>query len=146
MRSEMGHLFSTPRNSTGSQDKQPHAENWMATSTIPNPNQIVRTSLGVSGYTQQVTYHKRAITKYNGNRVHIELSCSFEIDIPTGTSIVTVPNGYRPSQNVTIPAIMKTDSGAIMCSIFTINASSGMITQGDTGHMRSCYMDGWYNI
>lgn len=118
----------------------------MAVSAIPNPNQIESTSLGVSAYTQQVTYQKKACTKYNGNRVHIELTCSFNIDIPTGTSIATVPNGYRPSKNVTVPVIMKTDASAIICDIVTINASSGMITQGATGHMRSLYVDGWYNI
>ena len=116
----------------------------MATSVIPNPNQVETATMGGTPATGQVTYHKRQVTKYEDARVHIELSCKFSVDIGAGTQIASIPAGYRPKSAIHIPAIM--NSTSVWFAGYVKIESDGVISQGLTGYMREVVVDGWYNI
>lgn len=101
-------------------------------------------TMGVSSYTTQVTYYMRKAIKY-ANRVTIQLSCAFDINLPTDRMIASVPDGYRPSANVGLPAIIITDNGTVMCAS-AIMTTSGEIKQALTGYCRKIYVSADYFI
>lgn len=102
-------------------------------------------TLGASTYTSQYTYYVRRVTKYAEKKVHIELTCSFNIDIPTARIIAIVPTGFRPNATNPVPAIIVTNDGTVVTGFVDI-AADGNITQGHTSYARKVYVDAWYDI
>ena len=116
----------------------------MATSTIPNPNKIESAQMGGTDYTAQCRYLKQKCTKYNDKYVHVELACSFDIDIPMQTLIASLPQGYRPATDVSVPAMMRYGSTWFAGNVSI--TSAGRVTQGLTSTLRECFVDGWFDI
>ena len=102
-------------------------------------------TLGTTTYTAQYTYNIRKATKYADKRVHVELTVAFDINIPTGRALATVPTGFRPSVTKTVPAIIVTEDTTVITGIVSI-ATDGTIVQNHTGYARKIYVDAWYDI
>lgn len=116
----------------------------MAISIIPNPNARVSADMGGTPATAQVTYLLKRVTKYNNARVHLELSCSFGVDFPVNTQIASVPEGYRPSSAVYLPAWEKTQTLSF-AGVVKVD-TNGVVSQSNTNYMRDCLVNGWYDL
>lgn len=105
---------------------------------IQQSTAFTETQLGATGYTEQVTYAVKKAIKQAG-RVTIQLSCSFAINLPSSTAIAKVPEGYRPNANVLVPAVIVTNTDAILFD-YAIVQSGGNIIQQATSNCRKVYI------
>ena len=88
MQAETELLFSTPQNSTGSQDKQPQRREYMATSIIPNPNSIAYKEAEDRAKTQNlVSIQRIANTATTGASGNISLPYSND-----GATFIVAPH------------------------------------------------------
>ena len=97
-----------------------------------------------NAYTGQVTVHVRRVIKYTGLKMaHLELVLAYNIDIPTATTFITIPENYRPKVNIGVP-LMYSNSASQTGFGSLIITSTGLVTQGVTNSMRNMYVDAWY--
>ena len=105
---------------------------------IAQSTAITTVTLGSTGYTAQVTYHVRQAIKQSG-RVTIHLTCVFNIDLPSSRVVATVPDGYRPNAEVLVPALIATNSDAMLFE-YVIVKPNGEIIQQSTNSCRKVFV------
>lgn len=89
-------------------------------------------------------YSISRITKV-GEWYHLELSVTTTNEHATSTAIAIIPTGYRPSQKIWLPAILRATSNNIMFPTAIQVFADGTIAQGATGAFKGCYVDAWYH-
>ena len=72
-------------------------------------------------------------------------SIRFSSNIGTNTTLYTIPEKYRPKSNVTVPALVYTDSNTPVAYAGTIY-TSGVVTQNATGSGRQIFISGSYSV
>lgn len=97
-----------------------------------------------NAYTAQLTVHVRKVTKYTGLKMaHLELALAYNIDIPTATTFITIPENFRPKVNIGVPLVYSNSGSQIGFGSLSIT-STGLVTQGVTSSLRNMCVDAWY--
>lgn len=77
----------------------------------------------------------------------ISLSYNSASNVATGTTLYTIPTGYRPKSATVLPANVGHSNGVpySLPGALSIN-TNGTITQNVTGYFRNCFAVGFYKV
>ena len=76
---------------------------------------------------------------------HIEISCVYSVDIPTGTNFAMIPAAFRPKETLFVPMTFKNSNGDVGVNAVRID-TAGYISQYVTSSLRIMFVDTWIPI
>ena len=104
--------------------------NWSSWESVSDQIAIQTGTIGTHEYTSNTTDNVATLFKSNGIvYINIDIHGKNGATFPSTTDLFSIPTGFRPSENIRVPALMHHSTADVWVSYYATITSGGKIRQ-----------------